>query len=736
MAPPSPLVQKIHVHLGAPSIATISIGLTLGIFKVIFSTSSGVLLFNGVLSPYNFVGVSLALMTSFILGILLALTSSLPSTLSGSQDVPMAMLAVLIGSVMAQMADNTPIEQRFLTALGTIAVVTIITGLFFLLLGYFKLSNLVRFLPFPVIGGFLGGTGLLMIKGAFSVMAGMSLEVANLPRLFEASHVLKWLPGVLFGVVVTLWLRRRNHISVLPTAFFLSIVIFYVGLWVSGTSLSQAMALGWLNDSSATATPQTTLHFTTLLTQFSLIRWDIIFQHFDVMLSLTLISTITFLLYCSGIQLAAPQEVDINHELAMTGWANLVTGAVAGPVGYHTLSSTVLMCKEKSVSRWGGIAYAAVCFIAFLLGNQVLGFVPKPVLGGVLFFIAFTFLIEWGYDARQKVSPVEYIIMLGIMVVTTRYGFLEAVAVGLLVTIITFLVSYSRVQVIKHEMTGLQYRSRLQRPPSQAHYLQQHGEKVHVLQLHNYIFFGTAYQLYEHIRKTLPSTTKTEADYRFLVLDFKQVSGLDSTALLAFRQLLQLLKKNNITLLLADLKPHFQQLFEKSGLLTFKHVQTSANLDRALEWCEAQLLADFDQTLITQDEKAQQLFTQLLPYLELIQVAANEVIMKQGTVADEMFFVRSGCVTVQLESANQSPIRLETMCGERMVGEIGFFLWQNRTATVLADGPTVLYRLSRQRMAELEQQQPAVALALQRMILEVLSERVTQLNSTVATLQK
>ncbi|MCW1969908.1 MAG: SulP family inorganic anion transporter [Anaerolineae bacterium] len=736
MTSSSSLAQKMRVHLGVPSLATLSIGLTLGIFKVIFSTSSGVLLFNGVLSPYNFVGVSLALMTSFMLGILLALTSSLPSTLSGSQDVPMAMLAVLIGSVMAQMPDNTPIEQRFLTALGTIAVVTVITGLFFLLLGYFKLSNLVRFLPFPVIGGFFGGTGLLMIKSAFSVMAGISLEVANLPRLIEAGNVAKWLPGVIFGVIVTLWMRRRNHISVLPTAFFASIVLFYVGLGLSGMSFSQAVALGWLNDASATSTTQATLPVTTLLTQFSLIRWDIIFQHFDVMLSLTLIATITFLLYCSGIQLAAPQEVDINHELAMTGLANLVVGAVAAPVGYHTLSSTVLMCKEKSASRWGGIAYAAVCFVAFLLGNQVLGLVPKPVLGGVLFFIAFTFLIEWVYDARQKVSPVEYVIMLGIMLVTTRYGFLEAVGVGLLVTIITFLVNYSRVQVIKHEMTALQYRSRLQRPPNQTHYLQQHGEKVRILQLHNYIFFGTAYQLYEHIRKTLPSAAQAGADYRFLVLDFKQVSGLDSTALLAFRQLLQLLKKHDITLLLADLNPHFQQLFEKSGLLALKHVQPSANLDRALEWCEAQLLADFDQTLTVQDEKAQQLFTQLLPYLEPMQVEANDVIMKQGTVADEMFFVRSGCVTVQLESANQAPIRLETMCGERMVGEMGFFLWQNRTATVLADGPTVLYRLSRERMAELEQRQPNVALALQRMILEVLSERVTQLNSTVATLQK
>lgn len=339
MASFSSLAQKIRAHLGAPSLTTLSIGLTLGIFKVIFSTSSGVLLFNGVLSPYNFVGVSLALMTSFILGILLALTSSLPSTLSGSQDVPMAMLAVLIGSVMAQMPDNTPIEQLFLTALGTIAVVTVITGLFFLLLGYFKLSNLVRFLPFPVIGGFLGGTGLLMIKGAFSVMAGISLEVANLPRLIEASNVVKWLPGVIFGAIVALWMRRRNHISVLPTAFFLSIVLFYVGLGVSGTSFSQAVALGWLNDASATSTTQATLPVTALLTQFSLIRWDIIFQHFDVMLSLTLIATITFLLYCSGIQLAASQEVDVNHELAMTGLANLVVGAVAGPVGTKSRAS-------------------------------------------------------------------------------------------------------------------------------------------------------------------------------------------------------------------------------------------------------------------------------------------------------------------------------------------------------------------------------------------------------------
>ena len=51
-------------------------------------------------------------------------------------------------------------QRTFLTVVLTISLATLIAGGFFFVLGSLELGNLIRFIPYPVIGGFLAGTGV------------------------------------------------------------------------------------------------------------------------------------------------------------------------------------------------------------------------------------------------------------------------------------------------------------------------------------------------------------------------------------------------------------------------------------------------------------------------------------------------------------------------------------------------------------------------------------------------
>ncbi len=106
------------------------------------------------------------------------------------QDAAAAVLAVLALSTASKAASTRADRQTaavgtceapdvFLTVVAATLVVTVLCGVVFLVLGRFRLGNLVRFVPYPVVGGFLAGTGWLLFKGGIYVASGVVLHSAH-----------------------------------------------------------------------------------------------------------------------------------------------------------------------------------------------------------------------------------------------------------------------------------------------------------------------------------------------------------------------------------------------------------------------------------------------------------------------------------------------------------------------------------------------------------------------------
>ena len=211
-------------------IPSLTAGLIVGITDVSVEISLAALIFSGVLAPFVAHGIGFILFGAFTILLLGALTSSIPGTMTIPQDTPAAILALIAAGIAGNMSAASTLDETFTTAVAAIILTSLLAGLTFLVFGRFKLSGFARFIPYPVVGGFLAGTGWLLAKGAFSVMTDMPLTLDNFALLFQTDILIHWLPGLIFALTLLLILRRSSHFLIIPGMLALGIGMFYIGL--------------------------------------------------------------------------------------------------------------------------------------------------------------------------------------------------------------------------------------------------------------------------------------------------------------------------------------------------------------------------------------------------------------------------------------------------------------------------------------------------------------------------
>ena len=163
-----------------------------------------------------------------------------------------------------------------------------------------------------------------------------------------------------------------------------------------------------------------------------------------------------------------------------------------------------------------------------------------------------------------------------------------------------------------------------------------------------------------------------------------------------------------------------------------------------MEWCESKLLLEEGSSTIIRAGTLRGQLKKLLPwadhvekfisYLERQEVQEYHILIHQGDPPDCMYFIASGEVTTRLQISKGNFIRLKSQQGGTMVGEMGLFLKQSRTATVVVSKPSVLYRLSLEAYNRMMEEDPELAFYLYQWIGRVLSVRVAEHNSTLEVL--
>ena len=420
-------------------------GLLAGLVTVTYSISYAALIFSPPLSKGLPLGIQSALISALVLAIVVAIGSSFRFSIAGPDSNAAALLALMAGSILTSFPEGTPIETILPTVWLTIALSAVASGIILAAMGYMKLGRLIRFVPYPVVGGFLAGTGLLIVRGSFSVLGGLP---ETLSHPFFREQLLLWVPGVIVALLLLVLLRYFQHFLIMPSVLIIGVGLYFGVLWFMGVGPAQARKIGLLfslpEDSGGFAS------FSYL--SFSTIHWKIVLQQSVNVMAMMAVVFITILLNATGIEIATMQEVDLDRDLRAAGFANIIAGVFGGMIGYLSISRSLLNKQAGGSSRLSGIVAGLACGFFLFLGGKILGFLPKAVLGGLLLYLGLSMLVEWVWDSFSKLSRFDYALIWVILLSVAVWGFLPAVSLGVVISCLLFAFNYSRINVIKFEM--------------------------------------------------------------------------------------------------------------------------------------------------------------------------------------------------------------------------------------------------------------------------------------------
>ncbi len=732
----------------ASLVPALTAGATNAVLIVSLQMSFAAMLFSRELSVFVPKAIGLLLLGTIVIGVLNALKSSHPNNVSFVQDAPVAILSIPLLAIGAQMkADSATTEAVYFTAVLVVVLSTLVTGGLMMLTARFRLGNLVRYIPYPVIGGFVAGIGWLLFSGGLGVMTGLPLDMASVGSYFSPAMTVKWVPGLAFGLLLSFTLRTCNHVLIMPGMLVGAILVFFGVLFGLGIPFSQAESNGWFLGPF----PEGSLWKPMDFAGFSLARWDLVFGQSMTILSVFVISSISLLLNATGLEVMSKRDIDLNKELNNTGLSNMFAAFVGSSVGFMGLCTSTLCSKISPGNRIAGIVTYVICGIVLVAGASLVACFPRALAGAVLVLVGFDMLWEWIWQSWRKLPKIDYFLLVGIFVVIATVGFLEGVGVGIVVAVILFVITYSRIDIVKSASSGGTFRSNVERAAPHRWILDRKGDGTLILRLHGFIFFGTANRLRDRIVERVGQGR--ENALRYVVLDFSKVNGFDSSALNSFERLRQFAQAQDIRLVLVRVSDSFREQFEKANP-TGESVHYFPDLDHGLEWCENQILniesdlsarkrgemlestfSDMWQALGHLDA-FEQLLDRMAPFLESKSMETGQFLFRKGETIKGLYFIESGQISILLDRESGHSVRLRTAGPGSVIGEWGDCEQQGAaTATsVIATKPGRVFHLTGEKLREMEKSDPELSLQLFKHLTRTLSERLCRTTGVVRDL--
>ena len=735
---PSGLSGSLHNLAAGTLSALVTLSYSIGYGALVFSAAE--------LQPHLNTGLHCALMAAWLVALVVALGSSFHFSIAGPDSNATAILAVMAASVAATLktakASSAEIDATVWIMLVASAV---LVGSLVYILGALRGGRLVRFLPYPVVGGFLAGTGFLIFSGAYKLLTGQELIeiMAGLPSI----HKLAWIVAAAVAGGLLLLPRFIKHVLLMPVIIAAGVLIFYAGLLVFKLNLEDARAGNLMFRPLSTSAQMPSL--VSVAHIFGNVRWPVLLSEWENFLAMTVVVIVTILLNATGLDLATREDVDFDRELRVNGVANIISGLGGGMIGYLSISRSLLNFKAGAGSRLAGIWTAVLCLAAAYVFTPVVFYFPKPVLAGLLLFLGLSMLRQWVWDSYSKLPLFEYALIVLILVLIAFQGLITGVIFGLLVASLFFVYSYSRTSCIKHNFSTHTHFSNKERSFEQTTILQDKGKAARALALQGYLFFGTSSAIMEVCRELI-----AKEDLRFLILDFRLVQGLDTSAMLSFTKLEQVCSSLEVRLAFSGLRADLEEVFIQARFLPNPKIKVFSDLDRGLEWIEddllgvhdaptiiapmsmggTQIIAEMDLRRILKAHFNKPSVDAVIGYCEQIKLAEGSLLFRRGDPGNALYFIERGEVSVMLTLDDGQKKRLRSFGPGTIVGEMALYSHHPRSADVIADMDCRMRKLSAENLQRMEREHPEVAIQFHIFVVKLLASRLAAANDEIRAL--
>lgn len=588
-------------------------------------------------------------------------------------------------------------------------LVTLLTGLFQMTFGLIGLGKLIKYMPFPVVSGYLTGVGLYIIASQLPNFLG-SPHGLQFWESVQSPSQWQWQSITIGIVTIVAMLNGKkifHNIPAVITALTAGIGTYAVlGFFDPSLQLpNNPFVIGDMGRNGG-------IHFTQMfLGRFESLA-NLSFSIFGFLiipaLTLSVLLSIDTLKTCIVLDSMTHSFHNPNKELIAQGAGNITSAFIGGIPGSGTMGPTMVNLSSGATSNRSGLISGAMALVTFGLFANFIGWIPIATLAGILIVIGIrmidTHIIAF---SKSRKTFFDFLIIVAVSMTALTVSLILASAVGILLAIALYITQQIGTSVVYRHFDGVDIRSKLVRKPEESNLLSEKGGDFSVYELHGSLFFGTANQLYSMLHEDLNRK-------KYIILDMKRVQTVDFTAAHILLQIKDMLHEKNGYLILSRL-PHklptgddLESYFNQVGLL--KHlspIKLFDNLDDAIEWAENKIIKahtigkKHEELLLLRDfdlfkDRHEDTLAEIQSLVVCRSFHKGEVIYMSGNSSGEIFLIRRGLVRIMLPFNDHKSVHLSTIGQNNFFGEFSFLEGSPHYTNVIAASDTDLYVISRE----------------------------------------
>ena len=665
--------------------------------------------------PYQ-IDLGTAALTGLLTVIVLNLFSGLSAGTPGMVSSPTGPTMVLVSGALITFSQMGYSGENLQTLF---IIMLLCSGLLQILLGLTNGGHLIKFIPSPVVSGFMTGSAILMILSQLSPVRGSASEELT---------SWNWLPLMTATVTFVAITYSPKFFPKLPgtvAGLLLGTVFFHFTTLVSSAEILP----GWL---IGTLPAITSINIGISISALSDIPWAAMLP---VSIALAVLASLDSLLTSVVADVETGERHHAKRELVGQGLGHIFSGLLGGTAGAGTTGATVVAIRSGG-HYWVSIITSLVFLIFILLLAPVVSILPISVLAGIILHVAIMGMIErdmlvWFSRKKTRVDGTTAII---VTIVTVTFDLMIAVGVGVAIAILRFVQMQITTPVIHRRSIVSQKPSLRKRTEDEKNILHEHGDRIVLYELKGNLFFGTTDRMFNDLISDLDRKA-------WVILDMRRVSHVDLSAVKMIDQMALRLQSHGGEMLFSGVR-HGQGL-GKEVKKTLKKinpysktpdVKTFIDADEALDYSENALLKEYNCLKESVDEKIdvnkidifsdmdQQDIKKIIDVAKHQSAKAGEYLFYEGDYGDSLYVILKGELDILLPYGSRHYKRIATFGPGTYTGEVVFLSPGKRTAHCKVARDTELLIITNEHLKILEEQHPQAAIRL----LKILGSRLGQ----------
>jgi SulP family sulfate permease len=485
-------------------------------------------------------GAIAGLYGAIILGFFAALFGGTPTQISG----PTGPMTVVFASAIAAFPND----------FATVMTIVFLAGLMQISFGIVGIGKWIKYIPYPVISGFMCGIGVIIIILQINPFLGVDSYTSI---IYTVTHLLDTFGKINYEAVILatltliiMFLTPKKISKIIPPALIALVSMTLLSIFLS----FQVKVIGEI--------PMGLPDFV-LPMSFDILKLSTILT---LSITLALLASIDSLLTSVVADSKTKTKHDSKKELIGQGIGNAICSFFGAIPGAGATMRTVININSGATTKLSGMVHSITLLLIVLFLAPLASKIPLAVLSGILVKVGFDILDYKFLKVLTKITKQNLIIMITVFLLTVFVDLIMAVGVGITISSIMAVYQVSRNTQIKTARSKVSFDIDIE------------NQDVKIIKVNGSLFFGTAAFLEDKLEKV--------KNCKKIIIDCKNVSFFDISAIFTLEEIIEKFKSKELEIILVLRYRHKRKILSVDNDNVFKKIRMYSNLDDAINYTQ------------------------------------------------------------------------------------------------------------------------------------------------------